>query len=269
VGLEGKVAFVTGAARGQGRAHAVRMAQDGADVVVSDICAAVATSQIPPATKADLAQTARLVEATGRRVLSRVVDVRDLSALEALAADTIDEFGRIDVVLANAGILSWGRAWELTTEQWRALMEVNLLGTFHTVKVTVPHLISAGRGGAIVLTSSSAALKGVPFVAHYAAAKSGVVGLMRTLANELGEYGIRVNTIHPSGVATAMGDEATGLHELVREHAATVGSIFDAALPKERMEAEDISAVVSFLVSDAARFMTGVQVPIDLGNSVH
>jgi len=268
MGLEGKVAFVTGAARGQGRAHAVRLARDGADVVISDICGPVDTNEIRAAAEEDLRTTVRLVEKTGRRVLSQVADVRDLPALETLAADAMSTFGRLDIVVANAGILSWGRSWELTTEQWRAMLDVNLIGVFHTVKATAPHLIDGGRGGSIVLTSSNSSLKGVPFVAHYAAAKAGVAGLMRVLANELGEYGIRVNTIHPIGVATEMaGEDMAGLHRLVAEHP-SLGSVFDCSLPKTRLEPEDIAACVSWLVSDDARFITGVELPIDLGNKI-
>ena len=270
MGLDGKVAFITGAARGQGRAHAVRLATEGADIVISDVCAAVETNAVSAATLEDLNTTAKLVEETGRKVISRAVDVRDLAALESLAADAYGELGRIDVVVANAGILSWGPVLDLTTEQWRAILDVNLLGVFHTVKATAPYLISGGRGGAIVLTSSSSALKGVPFIAHYAAAKAGVVGLMQVLANELGEHGIRVNSIHPIGVATAMaGEETAGLHALYGSGpGAALVSVFDTALPKERITAEDIAGVVAFLVSDDARHLTGVQVPIDQGNRI-
>jgi len=263
--LEGKVAFITGAARGQGRAHAVRLAQDGADVVISDICGPVTGSQIAPSTKDDLDETVRLVEATGRRVLSRVADVRELEPLIALADDTMAEFGRIDVVVANAGVLAAANAWEMSSEMFRGVVDVNLVGVFHTIRATVPHMIAGGRGGSIILTSSTAGLKGQPFTLGYTASKHGVVGLCRGLANELGEYNIRVNTIHPAGVLTEMTNVPV-LFQMITEKATTLGPLFMNTIPEPpMMQPEDISAVVSFLASDAARYLTGAQIPIDLG----
>jgi SDR family mycofactocin-dependent oxidoreductase len=200
----GRVAYITGAARGQGRAEAVRLAEEGADVVVSDICAPVSTNGVAAATPGDLDETARLAEKTGQRVIARRIDVRDLAAMESLAAEAVAELGHIDIVVANAGILSWGNAWELSSESWNELIDVNLTGVFHTIRATVPHMIRQGSGGSIILTSSAAGLKGQPFTLAYTAAKHGVVGICRGLANELGAYDIRVNSIHPAAVATEM-----------------------------------------------------------------
>jgi SDR family mycofactocin-dependent oxidoreductase len=264
--LEGKVAFITGAARGQGRAHAVRLCSEGADIVVSDACAPVEGNYIKPSTPEDLEETVRLVEKTGRRVLSRQVDVRDLAALESLAADTMEQLGRLDIVVANAGILAWGNAWEISSQEWKAVLDVNLTGVFHTIRATVPHLIRQNEGGSIILISSSAGLKGQPFTLHYTAAKHGVVGIARALANELGSYNIRVNSIHPAGVLTAMGD-VPDLMALINQHAETLGPIFMNTLPTPMMPPEDISAAVAWLASDDARFVTGAQIPVDLGTT--
>ena len=201
---EGKVALVTGAARGQGRAHAVRLAEEGADIIAADICRPVDTVTYAGASSDDLAETTALVEKTGRHILAREVDVRDLMGLTQLVADGVAEFGRLDIVVANAGIMTAGRLWELSPEQWNEVIGVNLTGVWNTIKATVPVLIDQGEGGSVILTSSVAGLVGQPFVGHYAASKHGVVGLCRSLANELGEYNIRVNSVHPVGVNTEM-----------------------------------------------------------------
>ncbi len=262
--LTGKVAFITGGARGQGRAHAVRLASEGADIVVSDVCGPVEHNMVGPSTLDDLAETARRVEEHDRRVIARQVDVRDLAALEALAADAMAQLGRIDIVVANAGILAWGHAWEITTEEWQSVLDVNLTGVFHTVKATVPHLIRQGQGGSIILISSSAGIKGQPFTLHYTAAKHGVVGICRGLANELGRYDIRVNSIHPAGVNTAMGD-VPGLMALIAAEAETLGPVFMNTLPHTFMEPDDVSSAVLWLASDDGRRTTGAQIPVDLG----
>jgi SDR family mycofactocin-dependent oxidoreductase len=262
--LTGRVAFITGAARGQGRSHAVRLAEEGADVVISDICGRVETNGVAPATPDDLAETVRLVEKTGQRVISRQADVRDLAALESLADQAVSEFGGINVVVANAGILSWGNAWELSSEAWNELIDINLTGVFHTIKATVPHMIRAKNGGSIILTSSSAGLKGQPFTLAYTAAKHGVVGITRGLANELGAYDIRVNSIHPAGVRTEMMN-VDGLFQMIQAKATTLGPIFMNTLPHESMKPEAVSGVVAFLASDEARYLTGAQIPVDLG----
>lgn len=194
--LSGKVALITGAARGQGRAEAVRLAAEGADIIAIDIAAPVTEYvKYGPATTDDLKETTRLVEEQDRRVASYEADVRDYAALKQAVDAGIAELGRLDVVVANAGICNFGRVWELELDQWQSLIDTNLTGVFHTLKATVPALIEAGNGGSIIITSSVAGLKGLPFLGHYTAAKHGITGLAKTLANELGEYDIRVNTI--------------------------------------------------------------------------
>jgi len=264
--LSGKVAFITGAARGQGRSHAVRLANEGADVIVSDVCAPVGTNGITPATPEDLEQTVKEVEATGQRVVWGEVDVRDLAALTALADRGADELGHIDVVVANAGILNWSRAHEMTEEQWQDVIDVNLTGVFKTVRATLPHLVEQGTGGSIIVTSSSAGLKGQPFTLGYTAAKHGLVGLVNALAIEYGDLGIRANSIHPCGVSTDMGI-APGLFELITERAETVGPVFMNTLPIDFIQPEDVSNAVAFLASDEAKFITGMQLKVDAGTT--
>ncbi|MFB4317004.1 mycofactocin-coupled SDR family oxidoreductase [Actinomadura sp. 21ATH] len=261
--LAGKVAFITGAARGQGRAEAVRLAAEGADIIAVDIAGPASTYvKYEPATEAELAETAKLVEEQGRRAVARNVDVRDLAGLEAVVRDGVAELGRLDIVVANAGIMNYGRTWELTEEQWQDLIDVNLTGVWKTVKAAVPTLIEQGQGGSVIIISSVAGEKGLPFLAHYASSKHGVVGLAKTLANELGEYDIRVNTIHPHGVRTGMTD--TSLHTYIEE-SPMLGPIYMPALPYQMVEPEDIAGVVAFLASDEGRYITGDQVRVDLG----
>src|SRR5690606_17558190 len=269
--MEGKVAFITGAARGQGRSHAVRLAEEGADIIAVDICADIDT--VTPyyrlATAEELAETVRAVEALDRRIVARRADVRDLDALQAAFDEGVAELGRVDTVVANAGIATYGRAWELTAEQWRDMIDVNLTGGFHTAKVAIPTMIDAGRGGSILFTSSIGGLKGVQHVAHYVTAKHGIVGLMRTLANELAPYSIRVNTIHPTNVDTIMiqnpgtwGMFSPGDPEPTVEKAMP-GFMSLNALPVPWVEPRDISNAVLFLASDEARYVTGVTFPVD------
>lgn len=264
--FENKVAFVTGAARGQGRAEAVRFAQEGADIIAVDACIDFASTAYAGATRADLDETVRLVEATGRGIAATVADVRDFDALSRALAAGVERFGRLDVVVANAGICSGAKSWEITLEQWRETVDVNLTGVFHTAKAAVPYLIEQAEGGSVVFTSSVSGLKGTPFTGHYAASKHGIVGLAKTMANELGEHRIRVNTVHPAGVETGM--TVSDLHPLITEAAATLGPIFMNSLPYRILQAEDVAAVVAWVCSDEARYMTGAQVPIDLGNLI-
>jgi SDR family mycofactocin-dependent oxidoreductase len=258
------VALVTGAARGQGRAHAQRLASEGADVIACDICEAVDTVLYEASSVEQLDETQRLVEANDRRCLTARVDVRDLASLEAFVTESVGALGSLDIVVANAGILSVGRLWEITPEQWDATIAVNLTGVWNTIKATVPHMIEFGRGGSIILTSSGAGVKGFPFIGHYVAAKHGVVGLCRTLANELGEYRIRVNAVLPAGVNTPMGNTSL-LEPLLAAHQETLAPIYMNALPFDHMEPEDLAAVVAFLASDDARYMTGSQIPVEFG----
>jgi SDR family mycofactocin-dependent oxidoreductase len=262
--LEGKVAFVTGAARGQGRAHAVRLADEGADIIAADICAPIDTIKYPGATPADLDETVDQVSSRGRRIVAGTADVRDLASLERIVDDGVARLGALDIVVANAGVMSAGRLWELTQEQWQQVVDINLTGVWHTIKATVPTMIEQGTGGSIILTSSVAGLVGQPFVGHYVSSKHGVVGLCRTLANELGEYNIRVNSIHPVGVNTAMLHDPD-LFPMIEQRQDTLGPLFMNTLPFDFLEPEDVAGLVAFLASDEAKYMTGAQVPIDLG----
>ncbi len=274
--LTGRVAFVTGAARGQGRAYAVRLAREGADVIISDICALVSdTVPYAGSTPEDLAETARLVEAEGRRVLSRTVDIRDDAALRQLVADGVATFGRLDVVVANAGVLSWGRLWELSDEQWNTVIDVNLTGTWRTLRAVIPAMIEAGNGGSIVIISSSAGLKATPGNGHYAASKHGLTSLTNTLAIELGEYGIRVNSIHPYSIATPMilndamlavlGKHPSFLHSFAPMPYQPPAKADKEAKRKDFMTAEEAAEVVVWLAGDRSGLLSGSQISVDRG----
>ncbi|BBY12033.1 mycofactocin-coupled SDR family oxidoreductase [Mycobacterium marseillense] len=264
--LHGRVAFITGAARGQGRSHAVRLAAEGADIIALDICApASASVTYPPATREDLDETARLVEGQGRKILAREVDVRDDAVLRQLVADGMEQFGRLDIVVANAGVLSWGRVWELTDEQWDAVIGVNLTGTWRTLRATVPAMIEAGNGGSIVVVSSSAGLKATPGNGHYSASKHGLTALTNTLAIELGEYGIRVNSIHPYSVETPM-IEPEAMMEIFATHPSFVHSFPPMPVqPNGFMTADEVADVVAWLAGDGSGTLTGTQIPVDKG----
>jgi SDR family mycofactocin-dependent oxidoreductase len=264
--LQGRVAFVTGAARAQGRSHAVRLAREGADIIASDICAPVSDSiTYTPATPEDLSETVRLVEAEGRKVLARAVDVRDDPALRQLVADGVEQFGRLDIVVANAGVLGWGRLWELTDEQWDTVIGVNLTGTWRTLRATVPAMIEAGNGGSIVLVSSSAGLKATPGNGHYSASKHGVTGLTNSLAIEVGEYGIRVNSIHPYSIDTPM-IEPEAMMQIFAEHPRYVHSFPPMPMQyKGFMTSDEVSDVVVWLAGDGAGALSGQQVHVDKG----
>ena len=270
--LEGKVAFVTGAARGQGRSHAVRLAEEGADIIAVDIASQIDTVPYPMATPEDLAQTVKEVEALDRRIVASRADVRDYDALRAALDDGVAQLGRLDIVAANAGIVSYGRAEELTEQTWQDMIDVNLTGVWHTAKAAIPHLRAAG-GGSIVITSSVAGLKGQQNMAHYVAAKHGLVGLMRTLANELAPDMIRVNTVHPTQVDTDMLHNQETYHLFLPDHQGDitreeVAAAFQTtqALPIPWVEPRDISNAVLFLASDEARYVTGVTLPVDGGS---
>jgi SDR family mycofactocin-dependent oxidoreductase len=258
-----KVVLITGAARGQGRGHAVRFAQEGADVIAIDVCETFPTTGYPGPTVADLHETVALVEKEGRRALSYVLDIRDFAALSEAVADGVAQLGGLDVVIANAGICTGSRFVDISAEQWDATISVNLTGTFNTLRATVPVLIEQGRGGSIVITSSVAGLRGLPYLADYSASKHALVGLARSVANEVAEHSIRVNTIHPASVPTGM--TTPGLFPLVKEDARTLGPIFMNALPATHSEVEDISAAVAWIASDEARHVTGAALPLDMG----
>jgi len=264
--LQGRVAFITGAARGQGRAHAIRLAREGADIIALDICAPVSESiTYAAATPEELAETVRAVEAEGRKVLAREVDIRDDAALRQLVSDGVEQFGRLDIVVANAGVLSWGRVWELTDEQWDAVIGVNLSGTWRSLRAVIPAMIEAGNGGSIVVVSSAAGLKATPGNGHYSAAKHGLVGLTNTLAIELGEFAIRVNSIHPYSVDTPM-IEPKLMMQVFAEHPRYVHSFGPMLLqPNGFMAADEVSDVVVWLAGAGSGTLTGAQIPVDKG----
>lgn len=274
--VEGKVAFITGAARGQGRSHAVRLAEEGADIIAVDICAPIdtVTPRYSLATTEDLKQTVAEVERLGQRIVARQADVRDPVALGRALEEGISELGRLDIVVANAGIASYGLSWELDEATWKDMIDVNLTGVWHTAKAAIPHLIRAGRGGSILFTSSIGGLKGIMQVGHYVAAKHAIVGLMRTMANELAQHRIRVNTVHPTNVDTHMiqnpgtwGMFAPEDPEPTQEKAIP-GMTSLNSIPVPWIEPIDISNAVLFLASDEARYITGVALPVDAGAAV-
>src|SRR6201991_2698220 len=272
--VEGKVAFITGAARGQGRAHAVRMAQEGADIIAVDICKQIDSVQIPLSTPEDLAETADLVKGHNRRIYTAEVDTRDYDALKAAVDAGVEQLGRLDIIVANAGIGNGGATLDKTSEgDWTDMIDVNLGGVWKTVKAGVPHILAGGRGGSIILTSSVKGVKAYSnlLLGHYVASKHGVVGLMRAFAVELGQHMIRVNSVHPTFVNTPMLLNE-GLYKMVRPDLKNPGpddlAPFCQAfhtLPIPWVEAEDISNAVLFLASDESRYITGVTLPIDAG----
>jgi SDR family mycofactocin-dependent oxidoreductase len=273
--LDGKVAFITGAARGQGRAHALRLAAEGADIIALDIGRhAFETVQYPVGTGEELDETVAEVEALGRRAVKGLADVRDLAAVQAVVDAGLAELGRIDVVCANAGIGSFVASMEMSAQQWREMIDVNLTGVFHTVRAAVPSMIERGEGGSLVLTSSTAGLIAFAHTAHYTAAKHGVIGLMKTLAIELGQYGIRVNAVCPTTVNTPMIANAPTFElfrpDLSEPTAQDVREPFAALniLDVPWIEPEDVSEAIAWLCSDAARNVTGVALPVDAGNIV-
>lgn len=270
--LEGKVAFITGAARGQGRSHAVRLAQEGADIIATDICEDIPHIPYGGPTEADLDDTVEQVEALDRRIIATVADVRDPEAMKAAVDDGVAQLGRLDIVSANAGISGpMLPTVDVPDEAWQQMIDINLTGVWRTCKVAIPHIIDGGRGGSMILTSSTAGLMGMANIAHYVAAKHGVVGLMRTLALELAEHNIRVNSVHPTTVDTPMVDnDATFRLFLPEEENPTKEDFGESAkemnaLPIPWVEAIDISNAVLWLASDEARYVTGVTLPVDAG----
>jgi SDR family mycofactocin-dependent oxidoreductase len=269
--VEGKVAFITGAARGQGRAHAVRLAEEGADIIAVDICGQIATVPAAMATRDDLDETVSLVKALDRRIVAAEADVRDYAQLAGVLKDGVAELGRLDIVCANAGIYSIGQLADLTEEAWQDTIDVNLTGEWHTCKAAIPHLLAGGQGGSMILISSSIGLRAIANLGHYGSAKHGVVGLMRTLALELAPHSIRVNSIHPGCVDTLMIQNPSMYSLLMpdveaptREQVAAVYQSLNA-LPVPWAEPRDISNAVLFLASDEARYVTGVALPVDAG----
>jgi (+)-trans-carveol dehydrogenase len=269
---EGKVAFITGAARGQGRSHAVRLAADGADIIAIDICHDV-EGALPMATPDDLAETVKLVEALDRRIVAAQADVRDFDAIKAAVDEGVAQLGRLDIIVANAGIASiGGPVQSMDAANWKHTIDINLTGLWHTARAGIPHLLAGGRGGSIVLTSSVGGMHAMPNMSHYVSAKHGVVGLMRSLAVELGQHGIRVNSVHPTNVNTPMFmNEGTfkmfrpDLENPGPDDVAAIAAQFMHVLPVGWVEPEDVSNAIAFLVSDEARYITGVTLPVDAG----
>lgn len=265
------VAVITGAARGQGRSHAVALAAEGADIIAIDRCADIDSIPYPLATKEDLDETVRLVEAQGRRIVPVVADVRDLAALQAGVQSGVDSLGEIDIVVANAGVVAIGLKDPLDEQLYRDIVETNLGGVWHTIAATVPSIIRKGRGGSIILTSSAQGLvgkggDGSAAMFAYAAAKHGVVGLMRSAANAYAQYNIRVNTVHPSGVGTPM---ILNDHTLRTFQENPNGAALSAnLLPVPFVESEDVTNAVIFLASPKGRYITGVALPVDAGHAV-
>jgi SDR family mycofactocin-dependent oxidoreductase len=272
--VKGKVAFITGAARGMGRSHAVRLAEEGADIIAVDLMQPISSVAYALSRPEDLAETANLVEKTGQRILTRQTDVRVQSQLDEAVAAGLETFGHIDIVCANAGIASFGPTWELQEETWQEMIDINLSGAWHTAKAVVPAMIEAGRGGSIVLVSSVAGLKGIPNIAHYSAAKHGLVGLMRTLANELAPHRIRVNTVHPTNVATPMVLNDTTFRAFrpdipdPSEEDSLEAMTLMNAIPVPWVDPVDVSNAVLWLASDESRYVTGVALPIDAGMTI-
>jgi SDR family mycofactocin-dependent oxidoreductase len=264
--VAGKVAFVTGAGRGQGRSHAIRLAEEGADIIAVDILEDYATVGYGMSTESDLAETAKAVEALDRRIVTAKADVRDAAALKAAVDEGVAQLGKLDIVCANAGICTV-QAWdEVTPQVWQDTLDTNLTGVWNTMVVAAPHLIANG-GGSIICTSSTAGIKGLPFLAPYVAAKHGVVGIARSLANELARHHIRVNTVHPTGVETPMLEGLGGLDPLITRDP-NLGGIFVNTYPIEMVQPRDISNAVLFLASDEAQYVTGLEFTVDAGNTI-
>jgi (+)-trans-carveol dehydrogenase len=273
--VSGKVAFITGAARGQGRAHAVRLAEEGADVIAVDLCDDVPGMAYPGGTWEELQETARLVEAAGRRIVVRKADVRSLEQLQDAVDAGVAELGRLDVVVANAGVLtSVGPFDQMSEAAFTDLIDINLTGVWRTAKVAMPHLRASGPGGSIILTGSSAGLRASRNTVHYVAAKTGLIGMMKTMALELGPELIRVNSVLPTQVDTPMinnefmwrravpGAESPGREEMAE---ASLGRM---AMPIPWVDPVEISHAVLFLASEESRYVTGLAMTVDAGITI-
>jgi SDR family mycofactocin-dependent oxidoreductase len=267
--VEGKVAFITGAGRGQGRSHAIRLAEEGADIIAIDVPRPYDTLPYALATTEDLAETVSLVEALGRRIVAAEADVRDLDAMRTSLSQAVLQLGRLDIVCANAAICTM-QAWsDVDSHIWQDTIDTNLTGVWNTLCISIPHLIANGRGS-MIATSSTGGIKAQPFLGPYAASKHGIVGICRSLANELAIENIRVNTVHPTGVFTpmmqAMVDTGT-LGDLISKNPGTEG-IFQNALPVAAVEPRDVSEAVLFLASDESRYITGLELTVDAGYTI-
>ncbi|HEY1967981.1 MAG TPA: mycofactocin-coupled SDR family oxidoreductase [Pseudonocardia sp.] len=273
--LDGKVAFISGGARGQGRSHAIRLAEEGADIITFDICESFDTVAYAQATEEDLAETVKAVESLDRRIIAKKADVRDQAAVQAVLDEGIAELGRVDIVLANAGIMPVIGEQGARRQAWHDAIDVLLTGVLNTCEAAIPKLIEQGDGGAIVITSSTAGLKGPIRVLDtkndgflgYIAAKHGVIGLMRAYANALGPYRIRCNTVHPTGVNTGMVNNPEFF--ALAEQQPSLMEAMHNTLPVDLIEARDISNAIVYLTSDAGRYVTGITMPVDAGATVY
>jgi SDR family mycofactocin-dependent oxidoreductase len=265
--VAGKVALITGAARGQGRAHAVRLAEEGADVIVVDVCAPLPSVAYDSATPEDLEETVREVEKTGRRAISGIADIRDLAALRAIVDDAVGQLGRLDVIVANAGICV-PKAWDETTPQiFDDTLSTNVTGTWNTVIAGAPHLVTAG-GGSVIIISSAAGLKVQPFMIPYTTSKFAVRGMAKAFAAELAKDNVRVNSVHPTGVATPMG--SGGMQEELGSAMAgneRLGAMFMNMMPVDITQPSDVADTVLFLASDESKFITAHELAPDAGNT--
>lgn len=248
--LEGRVAMVTGAARGLGQAICTVLAGRGADIIATDL--------------SDLDETAAAVAALGRRVVAREGDVRDQSSLDAVVREGVSELGSLEIVVANAGISTWSRFWEMSEDQWQTMIDINLSGVWRTFKATAPVLIEQGRGGSMIAISSVAGLKSLPGQAHYSSAKHGVVGLVGSAAIELGVHGIRVNSVHPWGINTRLAADSD-VEKILTENPTYLGSFGSILTDPPLAEPEDVANAVLWLASDASQCVTGIQLPVDKG----
>jgi SDR family mycofactocin-dependent oxidoreductase len=270
--VEGKVALITGAARGLGRSHAVALAKEGADIIAFDACADVGNFNAPPSTKADLDETVRLVEATGRRIVARVGDVRDAARLQEVVDEGVAELGHLDVVVGNAAIGNFGTAWDITFEDWKNHIDVNLTGNFNLMKAVTPTMREAGRGGSIIFIGSMMGNRGTPLNIHYVSSKHGLVGFARALAAELAQDRIRVNNVHPGHAETPLGvgNAEAVMPLMAQEDHAHLRHFFEAVLPIDGgfIQPIDISNAVVYLASDESRYVTGVVLQVDAGLSL-
>jgi SDR family mycofactocin-dependent oxidoreductase len=264
IDLTNRAALVTGAARGIGRATAIALAEAGAKVVVSDVATPVSGLLYETGEAIGLSETARLISEAGGDALAVTADVRDVAELRKAVASAVEQFGGLDILVANAGIASWPKTtWEATEDEWQTMLEITLTGTWSTCRAAIPAILEGGHGGAIVIVSSTAALKPLPTIGHYSAAKAGLVGLMKSLALELAKDSIRVNTVHPGGTATPMTENAAAEHW--QATAPGVGDTLELPLPIFRMEPIDIAHAIRWLCSDEARYVTGTTSVVDGG----
>ncbi|MEU2005127.1 mycofactocin-coupled SDR family oxidoreductase [Rhodococcus sp. NPDC019627] len=269
--LDGKIAFITGAARGQGRTHAVRLAQEGADIVAVDLCRQQANLDYTSGTPEDLEETVRLVEQEGRRIIARAADVRDQASLDVVVDEALREFGGIDILVSNAGISNQGSVVGLTDQQWEDILGTNLVGAWHSCRAVLPSMIERGAGGSVIFVSSTVGLRGAPGQAHYSASKHGMQGLMLSLANEVGQHNIRVNSVNPGAVNTEMAINESLLKmflpDIENPTPADAADLFSnlTLLPIPWVEPEDVSNAVLWLASDESRFVTGAAIPVDGG----